>query len=76
MKLLFWLVLLFIALAWLSRKVQKPAGQQEVDDKPADGAEKMLQCRYCGLHIPASEALLHSSGVAFCSEEHKRLIFP
>lgn len=76
MRVLFWLVLVLIVLAWLSRNKKKSASSSQARDASAQGAERMLQCRYCGLHIPASEALLHSSGDAFCSEEHKRLTFP
>lgn len=76
MKLLFWLLLVFIIVGWLSRARKNGGHQPQMYKQPADGAEKMLKCRYCGLHVPASEALLHSSGDVFCSEEHKRLIFP
>lgn len=37
---------------------------------PAERApEKMLVCAYCGVHLPASDALL-ASGKAYCNEHH------
>lgn len=43
------------------------------DDIPSRLAEseKMVQCRCCGTHIPASEAVLDSSGAVFCCKEHQ-----
>lgn len=76
MRLLFWLVLVCVFVAWLSRNKKVRDGQDASDARQSAGTEQMLQCRYCGLHIPASEAIMHASGAAFCSEEHKHLIFP
>lgn len=41
--------------------------QSPVDAPP----EAMIQCAQCGIHIPASEAILVQSDLAFCSEEHR-----
>ena len=35
----------------------------------ADGAERMLACAQCGLHIPQSEALMRA-GQPYCSPAH------
>jgi uncharacterized protein len=35
--------------------------------------ETMVQCAHCGIHFPASEAVVHASGAYYCSEEHRRL---
>lgn len=34
--------------------------------------ERMVQCEYCGVHFPASEAV-SVDGHIYCSEEHRRL---
>ncbi len=80
MKFLIWLAIIFIIFAWVMRS-KKNTGQASDKRKPtapsqADTPELMLQCAQCGVHIPASEALPHGSGVVFCSEEHRRQIFP
>ncbi len=81
MKLLIWLVIVFLVVAWIMRGKKNVPGRdgagQRKPQAPADGApEAMLQCACCGLHVPASEAVTHAPGVAFCSEEHRRRIFP
>ena len=35
--------------------------------------ETMVQCAHCGIHFPASEAVVHASGAQYCCEEHRRL---
>ena len=37
---------------------------------PGAGAEPMLACARCGLHVPASEAL-RIGAQAYCSPEHR-----
>lgn len=32
--------------------------------------EQMMCCAHCGIHVPASEAVVAPSGLTFCSEEH------
>jgi uncharacterized protein len=33
--------------------------------------ERMVDCARCGLHLPASEALLDGAGRPYCCEEHR-----
>ncbi len=73
MKFLLWAAIIAAVLMWLLR-----TGKAQVKKDPArragearENAEAMLKCGYCGLHIPASEALLDSAGKAFCSEQHR-----
>lgn len=81
MKFLLWAVIIFLAVAWLMRGKKgvgdKPAGQHRTN-KPSHilPPETMLQCVKCGVYIPASEAVTHSSQIVFCSEEHRRQTFP
>lgn len=32
----------------------------------------MLPCAHCGVHLPASDALVNDAGQPFCSEAHRR----
>lgn len=41
-------------------------------EAPRGGAEDMVRCKVCGVHLPRSESLT-SGGESFCSEEHQRI---
>jgi uncharacterized protein len=41
-------------------------------EAPPAGAEDMVRCKVCGVHLPRSESLT-SGGENFCSEEHQRI---
>jgi uncharacterized protein len=67
------LILIAIAL-WLImivlKRYQRGMGQQEKstgEDRPAE--ESMVQCTYCGVHIPLSDSL-ETHGNHFCCESH------
>ncbi|OGB20849.1 MAG: hypothetical protein A3I66_19810 [Burkholderiales bacterium RIFCSPLOWO2_02_FULL_57_36] len=75
MRLLLWGVIIF-AIVMLVLHVKKAAIQrrdrgQENPQSPVEAAETMIRCAQCGMHIPASEAVLVQSDLAFCSEEHR-----
>lgn len=75
MKLLFWIAIIF-ALIFLVRHIKKAVIQKHsrthVDPQDTlESAEPMIQCARCGIHIPASEAIVIQSNLAFCSEEHR-----
>jgi uncharacterized protein len=77
-KFLFWLIIGCIVVAWLlhdkkSLKAPDTATAEKVRAKSSAGAETMIQCAHCGLHVPVSESVTNSAGVVFCSEEHRRL---
>ncbi len=65
-------LLLLVALAalvwWLWRRLAR------LRDKPAapppPGAELMVRCAHCGLHLPRKEALAHAERW-YCCEEHR-----
>ena len=76
MKLLLWAVIVLVIVAWLFRSKKNSGGSSEAPPpktgKPShDELEPMLPCAHCGIHVPASEAVMSSSGAAFCSQEHR-----
>jgi uncharacterized protein len=84
MKLLFWLLLGFLVYLALRKKGSAQGkGYEQSGPQPSAGAaetrpragspEAMLQCRQCGVHFPASEAVHDPFGAVFCSEDHLRL---
>jgi uncharacterized protein len=78
MKYLLWGLLIAAVVLWVLRA--KKALRDERDQQHRTMAketppiaEPMLQCAHCGVHLPASEALVGKDGQAFCSGEHLRL---
>jgi uncharacterized protein len=79
MKFLLWLIVGALFVVWLLRNKKSPPptrARQPSSNADTENAETMLQCRHCGIHIPASEAVLDSAGTAFCSESHRLLHAP
>jgi uncharacterized protein len=77
-KLLLWMVVGLVVVLWLlhNKKISKKndtARSKTAANAATHPAESMIQCAYCGIHIPASESIAGSSGSVFCSEEHRRL---
>lgn len=83
MKYLVLLLVLAVALAWVSlgRRRRPP---EVPPPKPAPGpakepatatkatpAARMLACTHCQVHLPESDALFDASGRPFCSEAHR-----
>ncbi|TCS36893.1 uncharacterized protein EDC30_105113 [Paucimonas lemoignei] len=80
MKLLIWMVIVILVVAWIMRSKQQAsqgAGQMESRSPGHQGKpEGMLPCSHCGLYIPASEAVRHASGAVYCCDEHRRQAGP
>jgi uncharacterized protein len=53
--------------------IRNSARRRDVSrEKPQTGAEDMVRCKVCGIHLPRSESLT-SGGEVYCSEEHQRI---
>jgi uncharacterized protein len=63
------IVLVVVALVWLVR-----AGRRRVDtatrQRAPRGAEPMVTCAHCGLHLPRGEALA-AGDEWYCDEAHR-----
>lgn len=64
--LLVWLVLGSVRRAKGGRR----EGAATTAERPAPRAEDMVACAHCGVHLPASLALV-ARGQAYCSEVHR-----
>ena len=77
MKLLVWLVIIAAVVMWFVRAkkalFRSDGGQAERPGTKTSGrgAETMLQCAQCGVHFPASEAVVDGDGAVYCSEQHR-----
>ena len=78
-KILFWIIVILAALvaarilARHSSGIKKEKVVAKAPQRPAHlGAEPMVRCAHCGIHLPRSEAVL-SQGKTWCSQEHAKL---
>ena len=74
-KLLFWIVII-IAVLCVARIAARMAAararrfpRRPPPAQPGGGAEAMVRCAHCGIHLPRSEALLQN-GRTWCSADH------
>ena len=77
MKYLLWIALI-VVLVWLLRPRRnlqsvEPHASAKSGSTGQPVSEAMVSCSYCGVHIPASEALTSVSGALVCSNEHQKL---
>jgi uncharacterized protein len=66
MKYLLVLLVIVVVLALMFGRRRGPASPRR---SSGAGAEGMVQCAQCGIHLPRSEALLRS-GRTYCSAAH------
>lgn len=72
-KLIFFLLLVVVALLVLKSIGRASARKGEAENEPGHGpAERMVRCAHCGVNLPQSESLA-ADGKYFCCEEHRRL---
>jgi len=75
MRLLWWIALVACVIwMWRDRTAAavssvRGAGRRQDDAR----GEAMLACACCGLHFPASEAVVDASGAVYCGEAHRQL---
>lgn len=70
-------LLVVVVAAWmlLRRRERPPPAAPKTPSKSAPpreaGAQAMLACAHCGLHLPPTEAQFDAAGRPFCSEAHR-----
>jgi uncharacterized protein len=65
-------LLLLIAIVALLLWLLFGRGRERRAGRPTSGAEHMVRCARCGIHLPRSEALLQD-GRTYCSAAHRDL---
>ena len=68
-KFLLLIAVFIIAYLVIKGSARRSVGRQQA---PRSGAEDMVRCKVCGIHLPRSESL-KSDDEFFCSEEHLRI---
>lgn len=66
MSRIFFLLAIVVTVYLLLKSYRKPAAKL---DEPK-GAEDMVRCAQCGVHMPKSESIL-AGGNFYCSNEHR-----
>lgn len=67
------LVLLVVGIGlWVLLKRVRGAGLNPPSVNKPKVPQTMVECAHCGLHLPASDAVLEGSHV-FCSDKHRLL---
>jgi uncharacterized protein len=60
-----WLVI------WRVRSSRDSNKTEKARQTPPAGPQEMLRCEHCGLHLPASDALIGTRG-NYCSPAHRQ----
>ncbi|MGI9133515.1 MAG: PP0621 family protein [Rhodoferax sp.] len=68
------LLIVLVLLVWRWRSLWAPARRTPTQTHAASSIE-MRQCRQCGVHLPASEAVAGNLG-HYCSQDHRKLAEP
>ena len=65
------LLVLGLALAyWILKSYKRKLDRRA--KTPTTGAEDMVRCAHCGVHLPRSESL-KTNEVFYCSADHRRM---
>ena len=64
------LLVIVVILMWLLKRLFR--GDPEPDQLESKSAEDMRQCKYCGVHVPESSAILIDKQT-YCCREHADL---
>lgn len=65
--------LIFFFIGRARSGTDKSAQQAKAAPASEQDAERMVQCKVCAVHLPASEAVIAATGEYFCSQAHARL---
>jgi len=67
------LLLLIVALFFVMRALIRSRNEAaRAPRRSQQTAERMVNCKHCGLYLPESEALV-ARGEHYCCEQHRRL---
>ncbi len=68
-------VVVIVVVAWLllgRRGAPPPSDKPPRDpERKSKGAQSMLACAHCGVHLPDAETVKDAAGRPFCTEAHR-----
>ncbi|MCP4877997.1 MAG: hypothetical protein GY896_21285 [Gammaproteobacteria bacterium] len=64
------LLVIVAVLLWLLKRMFSP--EAEPEQLKSDKSENMLQCKYCGVHVPES-SIVSINDEPYCCQEHADL---
>lgn len=70
MKFLLLIAVVGIAL-WFLRSKSRGRGDASGQRKNPGGAQPMLACAHCGVHLPLADAVKDADDRPYCSEAHR-----
>ena len=65
------LVLGLLVAYWILKSYRRRVDRRDAPPAPSAGAESMVQCAQCGVHLPHSESVT-VRGLTFCSVDHQQ----
>jgi uncharacterized protein len=65
-------VIVVLVVAWwiVGRQRRVRPGDEAPRARAGGGAEEMVQCAHCGVHLPRGDAVAEG-GLAYCSDVHR-----
>ena len=75
MKFLLWALVIYLAWRWYetkkARAVEAQVAPAAADADAVNGAEKMVACAQCGVHLPLSESVQGTDSRHYCCDAHR-----
>jgi uncharacterized protein len=66
-------IIVLVLMLWFGKGRSRGAARGNQPKKPKPGAQAMVSCAHCGLHLPRPEAVEGEGGRHYCCSEHRRL---
>ncbi|MAA75362.1 MAG: hypothetical protein CMN28_11730 [Salinisphaeraceae bacterium] len=65
------ILLAVVGLAWyVWQRMARPAAGRADPGKRPESFERMVECRHCGVHVPADQAVTDSRSRSYCCAAH------
>jgi uncharacterized protein len=71
-RFLFFVALGALVVWWLFGRTRRVAPRDGPSPKAGSGAEEMVACAHCGVHLPRTDAVGDDQHL-YCGDEHRRL---
>jgi uncharacterized protein len=69
-RILIWALIVYFVVSWILQNRKTPNRRSDPERSDIQ-IESIVQCAHCGLHVPASEAVITPTGAIYCCEDHR-----